>query len=89
MAGVCFFKTEIVIPQSCIEISTKCRVQIDFELIMTAMLTKYEAGSSIEPPRLPTGKSTRRHYSTTGGPIWMKSDSLMQNSMPVKAIWSK
>jgi len=33
---------------------------------------KYEAGSSIAPPQLPSWKSIRGRIVVTGGPIWMK-----------------
>jgi len=38
------------------------------------------------PPSL---KSTWRHFSATGGPIWVKFRKLVQNDMSTVTIWSK
>ena len=37
----------------------------------------------------PSWKSTWRHFSAVGGPIWMKFGRLVQNGMPTAVIWSK
>jgi len=54
----------------------KFSMQINVDLWKSDII-KYETGSSIASPYLPSLKSIRGHTVTAGGPIWMKFDSLM------------
>ena len=47
-------------------------------------IIKYEIGSSIAPPRLPSWK-----YMADDELKWTKFSSLMQNELPSTMIWSK
>jgi len=61
-------------------------IDVDFR---TSDIIKYETGSSITPPRLPSWKSISGHTIAAGIPIWLKFGNLMQNSTPITVIWSK
>jgi len=57
MANVCFSKTEVVVSQPSIEMSTKFGLLIDFDLLKAAKtsdINKCETGNSIKRPRPPS-----------------------------------
>ena len=68
--------------------STKFSLVIDFDFLQK-WHQQLETGSSTEQPLPPSLKIDVTSYFATGGAIWMKFGTLVQNGMPITAIRSK
>jgi len=83
MADVCFSKTEVVISQPSIEMSTKFGLLIDFDLLKAAISTNAKPEIVLSGCGRHLDKAIQHHISAMAAPIWMKFDRLVQNKMQI------
>jgi len=71
------------------DISTKCGLLIDFDLLKAVTLTNTKPEVVFNGRGHHLEKRIWCHITAVGAPIWMKFDSLMRKNMQITANWSR